>query len=279
VTILLVGAGKMGSHFYDHWQRDDVVMDPPLNLNPTPQLVDAIVVAVKPQTAPEAFPAVVPFIGPDTVVVSIMAGRTLAYLRSALPPVAIVRAMPSMAGISVAIANRRVTDAQCALAQAADAHGGRGRARQRAIAATSGAPAPVWRVAASGRGPRSWTTACWPLAASVAFYSLIALFPAIAAGVSSYASVLRQRQSVDLGTPATRAARLIEAPSARAVRILAFFSGVQVVQFAMAFVAEEQHSPERRPSGARRNASRYLKVGTVKGAGVSNRNRSTTTAL
>jgi hypothetical protein len=149
VTILLVGAGKMGSHFYDHWQRDDVVMDPPLNLNPMPQLVDAIVVAVKPQTAPEAFPAVVPFIGPDTVVVSIMAGRTLAYLRSALPPVAIVRAMPSMAGISVAIA----------------------------------------------------------------------------------------------------------------------------------FVAEEQHSPERRPSGARRNASRYLKVGTVKRAGVSNRNRSTTTAL
>jgi pyrroline-5-carboxylate reductase len=122
MTILLVGAGKMGSHFLDNWLAVDVAVIEPhptpellarsVRMNPQPEEMAAVVLAVMPQTAPEALPAVVPFIGPETVIVSVMAGCTLAYLESVLPGVALVRAMPSLAGISVAIANARVTEAQ-----------------------------------------------------------------------------------------------------------------------------------------------------------------------
>ena len=45
----------------------------------------AMVIAVKPQTAPEALPPLAPLVGPKTVVVSIMAGRTLGFLEKHLP--------------------------------------------------------------------------------------------------------------------------------------------------------------------------------------------------
>ena len=70
----------------------------------------AIVIAVKPQTAAEAIPATVPLVAASTVVVSIMAGRTLRFVADALgKPAAIVRAMPNLPasigrGITVAVA-------------------------------------------------------------------------------------------------------------------------------------------------------------------------------
>jgi pyrroline-5-carboxylate reductase len=85
--------------------------------------VAAVVIAVKPQTAPEALPLLASLIGPKTVVVSIMAGRPLAFLERGLPGAAIVRAMPNTPaaigrGITVAVGNARVTPAARKLADA-----------------------------------------------------------------------------------------------------------------------------------------------------------------
>lgn len=135
--LVLVGAGKMGGALLDGWLRRG--LDPAkvavIEPDPSPQIaalasrgvqlnpdadrltdVAAIVIAVKPQTAPEALPAIAPMIGASTVVVSIMAGRTLQFLSGALKHEnALVRAMPNIAasigrGITVAVArNARPT--------------------------------------------------------------------------------------------------------------------------------------------------------------------------
>jgi pyrroline-5-carboxylate reductase len=143
-TILLAGAGKMGSAMLEGWlalglpPEKIAALEPQptgqitawarhgLRLNPSPGAVDevaAVVVAVKPQTAPEVMPALVPFVGAATVVVSIMAGRTLRFLDGALPGAALVRAMPNTPaaigrGITVAFANARVSSQQRELVHA-----------------------------------------------------------------------------------------------------------------------------------------------------------------
>src|SRR5262249_57791992 len=86
----------------------------------TPPLKDvrkasAIVIAIKPQVAPTVVPTLTPLLAPDTVVLSIMAGRTLAFLEGALAPnTALVRAMPNTPaaigrGITVAAPNVNVS--------------------------------------------------------------------------------------------------------------------------------------------------------------------------
>jgi pyrroline-5-carboxylate reductase len=76
---------------------------------------------VKPQTAAEAIPPLKPMIGASTVVVSIMAGRTLQFIAGALnAPCALVRAMPNTPaaigrGITVAVP-RDINPAQRELA-------------------------------------------------------------------------------------------------------------------------------------------------------------------
>jgi pyrroline-5-carboxylate reductase len=140
--IVLVGAGKMGSALLEGWLALGVdpvgvtVIEPQpapeitalaargLRLNPTalPSRTDAVVIAVKPQTAPEALAGIAGHIAPGAVVISIMAGRTLAFLEAVLPAgTAIVRAMPNTPaaigrGITVAVPNARVTPAQRDLA-------------------------------------------------------------------------------------------------------------------------------------------------------------------
>src|ERR1044071_9760364 len=87
-TLVLVGAGKMGS---------------------------AIVIAVKPQSAPEAVPPLARYIDKTTLVLSIMAGRTIGFLEKSLPTgTAIVRAMPNTPAaigraISVAATNAGIS--------------------------------------------------------------------------------------------------------------------------------------------------------------------------
>jgi pyrroline-5-carboxylate reductase len=82
----------------------------------------AIVVAVKPQIAPQVLPKLARLVRDDTVVISIMAGRTLGFLEKALPAqAAVVRAMPNTPasigrGITVAVPNARVSGTQRALA-------------------------------------------------------------------------------------------------------------------------------------------------------------------
>ena len=104
-TILLAGAGKMGGALLQGWlalglspEKVAVIEPQPspelaalskqgLRLNPPHDVVGAVaavVVAVKPQIAPEVLPALAPFVGAGTVVVSIMAGRTLAFSRGQL---------------------------------------------------------------------------------------------------------------------------------------------------------------------------------------------------
>jgi pyrroline-5-carboxylate reductase len=141
-TLLLVGAGKMGGAMLEGWvalglypARVTVLEPQPsdelaalaargLRLNPVrpaPAAPDVIVVAVKPQTAPEVAPILRQMTGPSTLVVSIMAGRTLQFLAHALPDRAIVRAMPNTPaaigrGITVAVAIGNVSAEQRALA-------------------------------------------------------------------------------------------------------------------------------------------------------------------
>jgi pyrroline-5-carboxylate reductase len=136
--LVLLGAGKMGAALLDGWlarglaPRKLIVLEPQpakavkslarrgLKLNPKgkPVAAAAIVIAVKPQTAPEALPALRPHVGKDTLVVSIMAGRTLRFLQQALPPkTPIVRAMPNTPaaigrGITVAVGNGHVSSRQ-----------------------------------------------------------------------------------------------------------------------------------------------------------------------
>jgi pyrroline-5-carboxylate reductase len=138
-TILLVGAGKMGGAMLDGWlglgldPSHAAVLEPQasreltglvgrgLRLNlPASAVGDvaAIVIAVKPQLAPEVIPTLVPYVSADAVVVSIMAGRTLEFIEQALSQrTAMVRAMPNTPaaigrGITVAVPNARVSAPQ-----------------------------------------------------------------------------------------------------------------------------------------------------------------------
>jgi pyrroline-5-carboxylate reductase len=133
--LLLLGAGKMGSAMLEGWLTRGiapgrlVVLEPRpgkavtaltrrgLKLNPKGKVATAaaIVIAVKPQTAPDAVPPLRAHVGKATLVLSIMAGRTLRFLERALPAgTAIVRAMPNTPaaigrGITVAVANGKVS--------------------------------------------------------------------------------------------------------------------------------------------------------------------------
>ena len=141
-SLVLVGAGKMGGAMLDGWiarglaLKRIVVIEPQpgkevkalarrgLKLNPKGKIAaaSAIVIAVKPQSAPDAVPPLRPYLGKTTLVLSIMAGRTIGFLEKSLPPnTAIVRAMPNTPaaigrGISVAVANAKVSVRQRKLA-------------------------------------------------------------------------------------------------------------------------------------------------------------------
>lgn len=138
-TLVLVGAGNMGSAMLNGWlglgldSSRVIVLDPQpspqvaalgdrgLRLNPplaAQRPAAVVVLAVKPQAAGEVLSTLRPLFGPATCAVSIMAGKTLRFLSNALPAEsAIVRSMPNTPaaigrGITVAVANSRVTAAQ-----------------------------------------------------------------------------------------------------------------------------------------------------------------------
>jgi pyrroline-5-carboxylate reductase len=139
--LVLLGAGKMGQAMLDGWltrglnPRKVIVLEPQphkstkaltrrgLKLNPKGKVTaaTAVVIAVKPQAAPDALPPIAAHVGKDTLVVSIMAGRTIAFIEAALSGGAIVRAMPNTPaaigrGITTAVANARVSARQRKLA-------------------------------------------------------------------------------------------------------------------------------------------------------------------
>ena len=141
-TLVLVGAGKMGGAMLEGWHRlglkfDNIVALEPqpspeiitlgqrgLRINPALDTIaaSAIVIAVKPQVAPAVVPSLARLVRPDTVAISIMAGRTLASLEQILPAgTALVRAMPNTPaavgrGITVAVPNAGVSAGQRKLA-------------------------------------------------------------------------------------------------------------------------------------------------------------------
>jgi pyrroline-5-carboxylate reductase len=121
-SLALVGAGKMA-------QPSDSIRDLSarrgIALNPArARPVEALVLAIKPQSLDEAAPALGSWIGPSTLLVSILAGKTIADLRQRLPQArAVVRAMPNLPasvghGATGAAASPETSEAQRAVAHA-----------------------------------------------------------------------------------------------------------------------------------------------------------------
>ncbi len=149
-SLVLTGAGKMGGAMLRAWldrgyePRKISVLEP----RPSPELVElagakgfalgppsrppqVLVLAMKPQDLDEAAAGLAPFAGRDTLVVSILAGKTIANITARLPNAkAIVRAMPNLAaavgrGMAVLAANAAATPGQRAAAEALLAATGR----------------------------------------------------------------------------------------------------------------------------------------------------------
>jgi pyrroline-5-carboxylate reductase len=140
-TIALAGAGKMGGAMLAGWLARGldpsrvVVIEPSpspdisalaakgITLNPAAaRAADTLVVAVKPQMFRGAGAQLKSVVGDTTLVVSIMAGTTIAVLQEVCGG-AVVRAMPNTPaaigrGITVAVAHRTVSAAQRAAADA-----------------------------------------------------------------------------------------------------------------------------------------------------------------
>jgi len=139
--VLLVGCGKMGGALLSGWLAEGIVgphspvtvvepaaaatvefrSKPGLNIRDSgdPLFVPAVVVfAVKPQGMDEIVPAYRRYVRPDTVFLSIAAGRPIAFFERNLgADAAVVRAMPNTPaavgrGITVACANRQVSTVQ-----------------------------------------------------------------------------------------------------------------------------------------------------------------------
>jgi len=144
-TVAIIGAGKMGFAMLSGLARGDkparvVVVEP----KPTPEAagfcraqgfelmsavdagaepVGALALAIKPQTLEAAAPELHPLVGPQTLVLSILAGKRIADLSARLPAQAFVRAMPNTPaaigrGITGAFASAAVNQRQRGLAQA-----------------------------------------------------------------------------------------------------------------------------------------------------------------
>jgi len=143
-SLVLVGAGKMGGSMLEGWIRVGMqpsgvtVIDPHpseemtrfcsgqgIALNPgKPSAPEVLVLAVKPQMLDEAAAPLNALVRPRTLIISILAGKTIGNLRSRLPAAsAVVRAMPNLPasigrGATGAAASSDVTEAQRLMADA-----------------------------------------------------------------------------------------------------------------------------------------------------------------
>jgi pyrroline-5-carboxylate reductase len=141
-SIFLVGAGRMGGALLRGWLEAGfspsslAVAEPEPSpdiaallkeraIAAAPQSVpEVLVLAVKPQVMEAALPSVARFAGPDTAILSIAAGRTIASIAAFFPPgTAVVRAMPNLPaaigrGITVACGSGEVTPQRYALCDA-----------------------------------------------------------------------------------------------------------------------------------------------------------------
>jgi pyrroline-5-carboxylate reductase len=133
--IVLVGAGNMGGAMLAGWLKSGIPGASVIVVDPGPSaamlalignagathatsLTDGVkagvlFLAVKPQVMEAVLPALKVAVGPETVVVSVAAGKTLAFLERHLGEAAMVRAMPNTPamigrGVTGAFANSRV---------------------------------------------------------------------------------------------------------------------------------------------------------------------------
>jgi pyrroline-5-carboxylate reductase len=145
-TLVLAGAGNMGGALIAGWLAQGldpkrvVVQDPTPNPAVAAVLAKAgivsvpavtlsappavLLMAVKPQVMEEVFPPLAKLAGPETVVLSVAAGRTMASFEAHLPTgAAVVRSIPNTPasvgrGITAAVCNPHVTAKQKALCEA-----------------------------------------------------------------------------------------------------------------------------------------------------------------
>jgi pyrroline-5-carboxylate reductase len=143
--LVLAGAGNMGGAMLAGWLAQGldparIIVQDPGPPGPIAQLLArhgiavssrvsparspaVLLMAVKPQVMEDVFPPLARLAGPDTVVLSIAAGRTISSFERHLPAgAAVVRSMPNTPasvgrGITAAVANSNVTTAQRQLCQ------------------------------------------------------------------------------------------------------------------------------------------------------------------
>lgn len=115
--LTLIGGGRMGSALAGGWINSGydgpiAIHDPnpsdlledwekagKIALNPAPEPAGILVVAVKPQIFPTILDTIKAHVGPDTLVLSIMAGITLDGLAEKLGTQHVARAMPNTPGL------------------------------------------------------------------------------------------------------------------------------------------------------------------------------------
>ena len=136
--LVLVGAGKMGGAMAAGWLDGGLAPSSLTILEPSPsadllrlaaargiavnpaeaEAPDVLALAVKPQSLDAVAPRIAALAGERTLVVSILAGKTIANLRARLPNAkAVVRAMPNTPaaigrGVTAAFASPEATDEQ-----------------------------------------------------------------------------------------------------------------------------------------------------------------------
>ena len=139
-SVALVGAGRMGAALASGWlsgkgKKDIRIADPQPSeqvrawaedgkvvLNPEPEPVDVLIVAVKPQIFPKVAESLKPWIGPKTLVVSIMAGTRIKQLSERLGTQTVIRVMPNTPGaigkgVSVVCKSDMITAKQLEIAE------------------------------------------------------------------------------------------------------------------------------------------------------------------
>ncbi len=137
--IVLVGAGNMGGAMLAGWLKSGVAGSSVTVLDPAPSdkmmalineagarhsvtapeglVADILFLAVKPQVMDAVLPGLKSLVGPQTTVVSVAAGKTIASMESHLGKAAMVRAMPNTPamvgrGVTGAFSNAAVSAAQ-----------------------------------------------------------------------------------------------------------------------------------------------------------------------
>jgi len=133
--ILVLGGGNMGGAMVRGWVEYGIPGEDIFVVDPSPgaalkdliaegalrhatsvpaEPFDVVLVAVKPQTMAEALPLLQPALKPDTLVISVAAGKTLGFIAGLVGDLPIVRAMPNTPaligrGITGAVPNAAVT--------------------------------------------------------------------------------------------------------------------------------------------------------------------------